>query len=233
MEIRLINVESKPSPSGSYELHGSEDTGIELLTSPADDQGTTHEEDPFIVLSIGPIKDSAGRQRRPVLLGKDKRTFLLTVSDASARLFDNIDSGDQIRLKNYFVKGEEIFAPGLSENDFQLIGSSKEKLDGFKFRIQDLPNVNSAGIIELVVLAKPTAKDIVLRDGRTASLTEVLVGDETGESKLVAWRDLSSILTGLLPGTRLLVYGAIPKTDGRGNHTMELREYSSVQHIRS
>jgi replication factor A1 len=168
-----------------------------------------------------------------MLLGKDKHTFLLTVSDASARLFDSIDSGDQVRLKNYSTKGDEIFISNLSEDDLQLLGSYREKLDEFKFRVQDLPNMRTAGLIELVVLAKPVSKDIVLRDGKTISMGEVLVGDETGESKLVAWRSLSDVLSGLLPGARLLVYGAVPRTDSRGNHSIELRDYSSVQHIRS
>jgi len=232
MEIRLINLESKAQPAGSYELQGNEDTTIEFLTSSDINQQSTGEE-PFVVISIGPITDFAGRQRRSMLLGRDKHTFLLTASDVSARLFDSIDSGDQIRLKNYFIKGDEIFVSNLSEDDLQLLGSSQEKLNQFKFRIQDLPNVHTAGLIELVVLAKPVAKDIILRDGKTVPMGEVLVGDETGESRLVAWRGLSDILNGLLPGARLLIYGAVPKTDSRGNHSIELRDYSSVQHILS
>jgi hypothetical protein len=233
MEIRLINVESKPQPAGSYELHGNEDTIIELLAAPDANPQSTSEEEPFIVISIGPITDISGRQRRSALLGRGKHTFLLTASDASARLFDSIDSGDQVRLKNYSIKADEIFVSNLSEDDLQLLGSSQEKLSEFKFRIQDLPNMRTAGLIELVVLAKPVSKDIILRDGKTVPLGEVLVGDETGESRLVAWRSLSDVLNGLLPGARLLVYGAVPRTDNRGNHSIELRDYSSVQHIRS
>jgi replication factor A1 len=233
MEIRMINVESKPQPASSYELHGNEDTIIELLAAPDANPQSTSEEEPFIVISIGPITDISGRQRRSALLGRGKHTFLLTASDASARLFDSIDSGDQVRLKNYSIKADEIFVSNLSEDDLQLLGSSQEKLSEFKFRIQDLPNMRTAGLIELVVLAKPVSKDIILRDGKTVPLGEVLVGDETGESRLVAWRSLSDVLNGLLPGARLLVYGAVPRTDNRGNHSIELRDYSSVQHIRS
>ena len=233
MEIRLINVESKSQAAGSYELHGNEDTIVELLASPDTNLQPTSEEELFIVISIGPITDLSGRQRRSMLLGRDKHTFLLTASDASARLFDSIDSGDQVRLNNYSIKGDEIFVSNLSEDDFQLLGSSQEKLGEFKFRIQDLPNMRTAGLIELVVLAKPVSKDIVLRDGKSVPMGEVLVGDETGESRLVAWRSLSDVLNGLLPGARLLVYGAVPRTDSRGNYSIELRDYSSVQHIRS
>jgi hypothetical protein len=233
MEIRLVNVESRPQPAGSYELQGNEDTMIELLASSDVNRQSTDEEEPFVMISIGPITDFAGRQRRSTLLGKDKHTFLLTASDASARLFDSIDSGDQVRLKSYSIKGDEIFVSNLSEDDLQLLGSSQVKLDEFKFRIQDLPNMRTAGLIELVVLAKPVVKDIILRDGKTVPMGEVLVGDETGESRLVAWRSISDVLNGLLPGARLLVYGAVPRTDSRGNHSIELRDYSSVQHIRS
>jgi hypothetical protein len=233
MEIRLVNVESKSQAAGSYELHGNEDTMIELLASPDTNLQSASEEEPFIVISIGPIADLSGRQRRSMLLGKDKHTFVLTASDTSARLFDSIDSGDQVRLKNYSIKGDEIFVSNLSEDDLQLLGSSQEKLGEFKFRIQDVPNMRTAGLIELVVLAKPVSKDIVLRDGKSVPMGEVLVGDETGESKLVAWRSLSDFLNGLLPGARLLVYGAVPRTDSRGNYSIELRDYSSVQHIRS
>jgi len=232
MEIRLINIESKLQPDGTYEFHGNEDTTIELLSSPTDDHEPSQEE-PFVVISMGPMNDFGGKQRRSVLLGRNRHTFLLAATDISARLFDNIDSGDRIRLRNYSTKGDEIFIPNLSEADLQLLGSSKEGLDEFKFRIQDLSATRSAGLIELVVLAKPITRDITLKDGRTANLTEVLVGDETGESKLTAWRNLSGVLDGILPGTRLFVYGAVPRTDSRGNHSIELKEYSSVQHIRS
>jgi replication factor A1 len=233
MEIRLINMDSKRQPDGSLELHGNENTVIELLAPVSNNQQPTHEEEPFVIISVGPIGDFAGRQRRSVLLGKEKRTFLLAASDASARLFDSMDSGDQVRLKNFSVKGDEIFVSNLSEDDLQLLGNSQQGLAQFKFRIQDLPTVRTAGIIELVVLAKPVTRDIILRDGKTTTLGEVLVGDETGESRLVAWRNLSDMLNGLLPGTRLLVYGALPRTDSRGSHSIELRDYSSVQHIRS
>jgi hypothetical protein len=226
-------VESKPQPAGSYELHGNEDTMIELLAAPDANPQSISEEEPFVVISIGPITDISGRQRRSALLGRDKHTFLLTASDVSARLLDSIDSGDQIRLKNYSIKADEIFVSNLSEDDLQLLGSSQEKLSEFKFRIQDLPNLRTSGLIELVVLAKPISKDIALRDGKTVPMGEVLVGDETGESRLIAWRSLSDVLNGLLPGARLLVYGAVPRTDSRGNHSIELRDYSSVQHIRS
>lgn len=233
MEVRLINVESKLQPEGSFELHGNEDTTIELLASPVEGHAQGPEDEPFTVISVGPLNDLSGKQRRSVLLGREKHTYLLTSSDSSARLFDSIDPGDQVRLKNYSVKGDEIFISNMSEGDLQLLEGSRERLGDFTFRIQDLPNIQSAGLIELVVLAKPVVKDITLRDGRMASLSEVLVGDETGESRLVAWRNLSGVLNGLLPGARLLVYGAVPKTDSRGNHSIELRDYSSVQHIRS
>ncbi len=233
MEIRFINVESKTQPDGHYELHGNEDTTIEVLASSATSPSPSQGDEPFVVISVGPMNHIGGRQRRSVLLGRDKNTFLFTIADSSARLFDNIDSGDQIRLKGYSVKGDEIYVPSLTEADVQLLGNSKERLDGFIFRIQDLPNMRSAGLIELVVLAKPSTREIILRDGKTTTLCEVLVGDETGESKLIAWRNLSGILTGLLPGARLFVYGAVPRTDNRGNHSIELRDYSSIEHIRS
>jgi replication factor A1 len=204
-----------------------------LLASPTNNQSLGRQEEPFLVISAGPINDSSGKQRRSILLGQAKRTFLLAAVDNSVHLFDSIDSGDRIRLKNYSIKGDELFVLNLSEADIELLGNFKEELKQFKFKVQDLPNMRSAGLIELVVLAKPTMKDIVLRDGKTATLSEVLVGDETGESKLVAWRSLSSILDGLLPGARLFVYGAVPKTDSRGGHSIELRDYSSVQHILS
>jgi hypothetical protein len=232
MEVRLINVDSKPQSTGSFELHGNEESTIELLSTP--ESGVTGQgEEPFVVISIGPITEFAERQRRSVLLGRDKHTFLLAALDSSARLFDSIDPGDQVQLRNYSIKGEEIFVSNLSDDDLQLIGKSQDKLDSFKFRIQDLDALRPAGIIELVVLAKPVVKDIVLKDGKTVPMGEVLVGDETGESRLVAWRSLAGVLNGLLPGARLLVYGAVPRMDGRGNFSMELRDFSSVQHIRS
>ena len=233
MEIRLINVDSKPQPAGSYELHGSEETMIELLASPTDSQQAVQGEEPFIIVSVGPTEDLVGRQRRSILLGRDKHTFLLAASDSSARLFDSIDSGDQIQIKGYSIKGDEIFVSNLTDDDLQLLGKSTDKLNEFRFKIQDAPEMRTAGLIELVVLAKPILKDIVLKDGKTVSMGEVLVGDETGESRLVAWRGLSSVLDGLLPGARLLIYGAMPRIDSRGNCSIELRDYSSVQHIRS
>jgi ssDNA-binding replication factor A large subunit len=232
-ELRLINIDSKTTQAQrSLELHGNDDTAVEIIGI-RENSKTRFDEDPFTIISVGSIFESLGKRRRTLLLGRDKRAFSLTVVDEGIELLDNLNIGDRILLQNYSVKDTNLFVQTPSERDIQLIGNFPSDLSYFRFKVNEAQKASSPGIVELVVLAKPITKEITLKNGRTATLSEVLVGDETGETKLVAWRDRTKELTGLLPGARLIVYGAVPRMDNKGNPFMEIRDFTSLYHVQS
>jgi len=233
MEIRLVNLDSRAQPSGLIELHGSEDTQVEILAQHQETTIPEPQSKPFVIISIGHALQVDHKLRRTALLGQGGRSYTLTITGLGVNLLDSFKVGDLVVFDDLSIKGNEIFLPDTSGHIMHLKGESHQELEGFKFTVQDIPKVKAAGIVEVVVLAKPTLKDIRRKEGTPVLMGEVLVGDETGETRLVAWRELSNAFDGLLPGARLLIYGAVPRSDGRGNPFLEIRDFSFIERIQS
>ncbi|MCP8321185.1 MAG: hypothetical protein H3Z52_09640 [archaeon] len=60
-----------------------------------------------------------------------------------------------------------------------------------------------------------------------------MVGDETGERKVVAWRDLTKLLEGISAGEKLRINAIIPQISGNKEHIFIIRPYSSIERISS
>ena len=61
---------------------------------------------------------------------------------------------------------------------------------------------------------------------------ELIVGDETGETKLIAWRNLTEILEGIKPGERLILKGVSSQLGRDESPFLLIRQYSSIENIK-
>ena len=69
------------------------------------------------------------------------------------------------------------------------------------------------------------------KNGELVSVTDTLIGDDTGEIRLVGWRDSSYDLEKLKVGDRIRVMGAILNTGREGKLELTLRKDSSISNL--
>jgi hypothetical protein len=224
-EIVLINVKCKIGRERKYEIHGDADTKI-IVTEDKDKRGQV--ENQFIVLSLG--APNIFTSSRTLLLGNGNNIMKLTVSNEDVDLVESLNIGDIIEIKNYYIKNDQILLNNFQDNT-KLIGSDESALSKFTVNIKGLQERSTPIIIELVALSKSITKTIKLRNGKSILKTELLVGDETGEAQLFGWENQGKQLVSILPGTRLLVYGALPAKQFDGSFSLQCREYTQVKRI--
>jgi replication factor A1 len=85
-------------------------------------------------------------------------------------------------------------------------------------------------VLEAIVLQAPTTSDVNLKSGETVPVTSTLLGDDTGQIKLVGWRNQSSAVNKLAVGDRLKLVG-VTAGAGRDGIELTLRPYSSIEHL--
>ena len=70
--------------------------------------------------------------------------------------------------------------------------------------------------------------EVNTRTGGLVSVTDTLIGDDTGEIRLVGWRENSGELDKIKVGDRIRVIGAILNAGRDGKHELTLRKDSLV-----
>ena len=95
-------------------------------------------------------------------------------------------------------------------------------------KIKDIEVSNKIFFIEAIILQPPNTMEINTKSGETVSVTDTIIGDDTGETRLVAWRDLSNRLKGFNIGERVKIKAAFATTNKEGKTELTLKPYSSI-----
>ena len=77
----------------------------------------------------------------------------------------------------------------------------------FERKIQGVQISQDPYIIEAIVLQAPETADINTKSGETVPMTSTLLGDDTGEIRLVGWRNQSAGVNKLGVGDRIRLTG--------------------------
>ena len=85
--------------------------------------------------------------------------------------------------------------------------------------------------IEAIILQSPNTMDINTKSGETIPVTDTIVGDDTGEIRLVAWRETSRELRNLNIGERIMIKAVASTTSREGKTELTLKPYSSIKKI--
>ena len=86
-------------------------------------------------------------------------------------------------------------------------------------------------IVESIVLQQPNRTQVNTKNGELVSVTDTLIGDDTGEIRLVGWRDSSNDLEKLKVGDRIRVMGAVLNTGREGKLELTLRKDSDISNL--
>jgi replication factor A1 len=214
-KVEITNVRARRSNSGDYEIHGDAGTAI-IVGLPAE-------------RSILRVAATSSSQSAKVILGvgKDRKVKLLELGKGIKEPAQNDVVGitpDQTtegrsycRTPGSIQAGEDDSIPGL---------------DGLAMKLQEVKEEDAQIMVEVIALSHGSVDDIRLKDGSTVKKGELVVGDDTGEMKLVAWRDLSARVSGIQPGERLRLVGVVSKSTRMGAWVLQLSNYSVIERLR-
>ena len=98
-------------------------------------------------------------------------------------------------------------------------------------KIREIQTVGNSYIVESIVLQQPNKTQVNTKNGELVSVTDTLIGDDTGEIRLVGWRDSSNDLEKLKVGDRIRIMGAVLNTGREGKLELTLRKDSDISNL--
>jgi ssDNA-binding replication factor A large subunit len=214
--VQITNVRAKRSNTGDFEVHG--DSGSTIIMGPATQRSTYR------------VASTTSSQSAKVLLvvGKDKKVKFAEITKGLREPAQNEVVGlapDETRDERIFLRNPDSIK--LVEDD------SFPGLQELTTKLQDVKEEDANIMTEVIALSHGSVDDVNLRDGTTVKKGELVVGDDTGEIKLVAWRDLSGRLSGIQPGERLRLMGVAAKpTRMGGGWLLQLSNFSVIERLR-
>lgn len=223
LPIRIIGARIKEGNlqygNGDFEIHGDEGTIIELKEKPQD----------YEVHSIRIISNGKSDNASVNYIGIDKDKNLVYVNLEGFKSNSvNLDSVIDCIPSRIF--GNMVF---LKEDSYLEIveNSSFPRLEECITKIKDTQVVGNSYIIESIILQQPNTTQVNTKNGELVSVTDTLIGDDTGEIRLVGWRDSSAELEMLKVGDRIRVIGALLNFGREGKLELTLRKDSSINNL--
>lgn len=228
--VKLIGLKSRPSKEGDLEIHGDEGTSLEILSvqkSFGESRLGT-----FRLLSFGKIrvKEDGNSSASLLIVDKSKSFFTLILKDEATEVFPDLKIDTIIECEFSEISPFTYLCD--NKSSFKIIDkedSSFPKLNSIICKIDELTDSKSPRMLEVMSLSKASVQDIVTKTGETVVKIEVLVGDETKEIKLVAWRDLSDILSDISPGQRLKLLGVVSSKALGGVIEILVKSYTYIE----
>lgn len=227
-KVRMIGVKVKQGNpqygNGDFEIHGDEGTILQFSNSQEDVEVM-----PLRIVSVG---EETGRGSF-LCLAADRagRTFVLTV-DNSLASSDQLSAGAMIECVPSRIFGNSVV---LSKDDSYIRvtddDASFPKLTKFEKKIKDIQVSQDPCIVEAIVLQAPETADVNTKMGETVPVTSTLLGDDTGEIRLVGWRNQSASVNKLSVGDRVRLAGVTTGAGREGKAELTLRPYSSVTRL--
>ena len=217
--VRIIGARIKEGNlqygNGDYEIHGDEGTIIELKEKPRD----------YEVHSIRIITDGRTENGTVNYVGVDKDKKLVYV--ILQGLSDKVTPNSILDCIPSRIFGNMVF---LKEDSFLELVENKSfpALEECVAKIKDIKTVGESYIVESIILQQPNTAQVNTKTGELVSVTDTLIGDDTGEIRLVGWRDSSNELGKVKVGDRIRIIGALLNTGREGKLELTLRKDSSI-----
>jgi len=214
--VTITNVRARRANNGDFEVHGDAGSAIVLGEVPQRS-----------ILRVAATSSSQSA-KVVVAIGKDRKVRFIELGKVAGEFGQN---------ELVSVEPDEVLQGRLycrSENSIRLAkDDSFPDLDGLTTKLQEVKGDDAQIMLEVIALSHGSVDDVQLRDGATARKGELVVGDDTGEMKLAAWRDLAGRVSGIQPGERLRLVGVSPKSTKMGAWVLELTNFSVIERLRN
>jgi replication factor A1 len=226
-KIKLIGVKTKignPNFSnGDLEIHGDEGTGFEFV-----DQIEPLEN--YTLRIISARIDQSEKKMHCMAIDKSTKSYLLLID---SKLFDiQIEIDDVIECYPNRVLGNTI---EITDQDsyIQILKEEKDipRAGQFESKIVDIDSMNKPYVVEVIVLQNPNKTDVNTKSGEIVTVADTIVGDDTGEIRLVGWRESSSLISDLKIGERVRILAVNASSGKEGNIELSLKPYSNIVKI--
>ena len=223
-KIRLIGVRIKQGNpqygSGDFEIHGDEGTAFEFFGTKTDIEIKT-----LKVVSVG--RETGPGNVASLAIDKNGKFVHLTIDTALLNSPLNYDSMIECVPSRIFGNSMILYK---DDSYIRVIEDDQSfpKMSVFESKIKDVQMSDSPYILEAIVLQSPNMTEVNTKNGELVPVSDTLIGDDTGEIRLVGWRKQSSSVTNLVVGDRIRVLGATG-TKGMGGKTeLTLKTDSSL-----
>lgn len=226
-KIKLIGVKVKAGNpnygNGDLEIHGDEGTAIDFI----DNEKAV---DSYILRIISFNEDNNEDKISCIAVDESQKYYIVNINK---NLFDiEINQDDIIECFPTRILGNTI---EISSQDsyIQVINEDKDipLSSSLDTKIKNIEVSNNPYFIEAIILQSPNTMDINTKSGETVQVTDTIIGDDTGEIRLVAWRETSRELKNLSIGERIMVKAVAATTSREGKTELTLKPYSSITKI--
>ncbi|HXG06011.1 MAG TPA: hypothetical protein VNI77_01635 [Nitrososphaera sp.] len=227
-KVRMIGVRVKQGNpqygNGDFEIHGDEGTILQFSEAQEDVEVM-----PLRIVSVG---QETGRGSFLCLaVDRAGRALILTV-DNSLASSDMMNAGTMIECVPSRIFGNTVV---LSKDDSYIRimddDNSFPTLTKFEKKIKDIQPSQEPCIVEAIVLQAPETTEVTTKAGETVPVTSTLLGDDTGEIRLVGWRNQSAEVNRLGVGDRIKLAGVTAANGREGKVELTFRPYSSVTRL--
>lgn len=248
-KVKLIGVKVKqgnPQYSNEeFEIHGDEGTIIQV-------QQTSHEEDEeegggiggadefdggkvvvLKVLSKGSEFESSVNDNF-LAIDKENKNFLSLVIDprlVQEKIYPGIiieGIPNRIFGNVVYFTNESSYIRIVTENYENAFPDESE----METKIKNIEVSDKPYIVEAIVLQPPNTSNITTKSGEDITVTETLIGDDTGEIRLTGWREQSSKVSKLNVGDRIKVLGAVAGMGGKENKLeITLKGFTEIRNM--
>ena len=227
MKIKLIGVKTKQGNpnygSGDLEIHGDEGTTIEIL----DHYQTI---DSYILRIISFNQDNKENIIHGIAMDESEMFYYININKSLFNI--EINENDILECFPTRVLGNTI---EISNDDSYIHILNEDKniplSTSLESKIKDIGVTNKLIFIEAIILQSPNTMEINTKTGETVPVTDTIIGDDTGEIRLVAWRDSSNLLKGFNIGERIKIKAASVTTNKEGKIEITLKPYSNISKI--
>jgi len=216
--VKLIGVRTKRNQNGDIELHGDEGT---LLV--VDEQ----EEIEVMPLRIIAVSKNTGKKQDSFALAVDraKRIFTMVIND---QFVDQLKINQMIECVPSRVYGSTLLLQDDAYVRTMEDDSSFPTSDSLECKVKDIKTSQDLYFLETITLTESKVQDFQMKDGSTVRYAEIMLGDDTGEIRLVGWREMAGVVENLKIGQRVKVYGVMAYAGRDGNTELRLKPFSNI-----
>lgn len=249
-KVKLIGVKVKqgnPQYSNEeFEIHGDEGTIIQVQQTSHDEEeeedgGGIGGADEFDggkvvvlkVLSKGSEFESSVNDNF-LAIDKENKNFLSLVIDprlVQEKIYPGIiieGIPNRIFGNVVYFTNESSYIRIVTENYENAFPDESE----METKIKNIEVSDKPYIVEAIVLQPPNTSNITTKSGEDITVTETLIGDDTGEIRLTGWRDQSSKISKLNVGDRIKVLGAVAGMGGKENKLeITLKGFTEIRNM--
>jgi ssDNA-binding replication factor A large subunit len=226
-QLKLIGVRVKQGNpqygNSDFEIHGDEGTAMEFSGNQLELEAM-----PLRIISVG-RKTSKGtisclavdRLRKYFILNIDSNLLTSeirqnsTVECVPSRIFGN----------SIILSAEDSYIRMIDDDSSFPLASVLES------KIKDINSTQDPILTEAIVLQTPNETEVNTKSTEVVPLAATMIGDDTGEIRLVGWREQSSEVRKLNVGDRVKIAGATVNSRIGSKQELTLRQYSSVINI--